>query len=142
MMLVQSGVFAMIFAAGTQAEKYFKYTLSVLHKNIFLHETAYSRLGYYLAIICLAVTILIFLVQLINGCTVIKKALIIIGIVYCVPLLIVVYVAFLMLASLSPQTLLIHIIFAAVCGLILLVLIIIFFLIAKKNRARFLKEYR
>jgi hypothetical protein len=140
MMLAQCGIFAAVFGLGTFFGQFIVYTKSIFPQNIFSHETPYSRFGYYAVLLCLVVAMLIFLVGVINDYTTIKKSMIIIGIIYCVPLWIPFYLLFLFLTSLSPQAEIANWVFAIVSGAALIALIVLFYCQVKKNREKFTKR--
>lgn len=139
MMILQSAVMTCVFALGTllgNSAGSYKFLPEVLFKN----ETIYSRSGYYLVFLCLTVSVIMAMARLINSGTIIKKAVIIISIIYCAPLWFVLYLLLLTLAHLTASEKTVYKFFAAAAVAAFCFMIVLLCIKIRKNKKLFLTD--
>ena len=140
MMLLQSAVFAVIYAAGTAIGNISGVAVPILMQKVYANETAFSAAGSYLFIGCLVFWAFAVMSGIANRYSTVRRFMLLFGNIYCPMLYQAIYLVFLTLAQLSPAFLFIHQIFAIAGGAALCVMIAVFVLSVKRNRVKFVTK--
>lgn len=140
MMLLQSAAFAAVFAFGTFIGSVSGIDLPFLPRVIFKSGTIISSVGYYTLLIALVMIALVVMAGFTEKCTTVGRTVLIIGTVYIALIYQLVYLAFLMLAKLSPKVELVYNAFAFAGSAMLCVMMAVFVTAVKRNRTKFMTK--
>jgi hypothetical protein len=140
MMILQSTVFAAVYAIGTAIGKFSGFAFTSLSKLFFENETFSSMIGCYAFLLCLVILAVVVMAGLVNRCSTVKRAMLIIGTCYCSLIFQTLYTLYLTLTRLSKQPDSVHRIFAATGGVALCVMVVVLVMAVKRNRAKFVTK--
>lgn len=139
LVLLQSAVFAALYAAGTAIGSISGFAIPFVSK-IFVNKSSLSTAGEYAFIGALAVLALAVMSGFAVKCSAVKRFMLLAGTVYCPILFEAVYLLFLALAQLSTDVFFVHRVFAITGGAAAVIMLAVLIFSVKRNLEKLLED--